>query len=76
MKEVILVFAAGGLLTAYMVSGNKRRSIYYEMAAGATDAAIAAVGDKLQEASDAFHGEWGDEWDWMANQPFADTGEW
>ena len=50
-----------------------KRTIYYEMGAGAADAVLTAAGDKISDltdqASEAWHGEWGDEWDWMENQP-------
>ena len=73
MKETILIVAAVGLLAAFMATGSQGRSIFYEMAAGATDAVLTAAGEKVTElsnqASEAWHGEWGDEWDWMENQP-------
>ena len=74
MKDTVLIGVVAGFVAAFIIiSRSRKRTIFYEMGAGAADAVLTAAGDKISDltdqASDAWHGEWGDEWDWMENQP-------
>ena len=72
MKDTAVIVVAG-FVAAFIIISRQKRSIFYEMGAGAADAVLTAAGDKISDltdqASEAWRGEWGDEWDWMDNQP-------